>query len=68
MDELIDSKILPHGSYSANDRRLQAQSFEKRAPHHRLGTGTFLIVTLLPSLGLWAGIWAVVTSLFSASL
>jgi hypothetical protein len=62
----MDSKIRPHGAYSANDRRLQAQSFEKRAPHHRLGTGAFLIVTLLLSLGLWAGIWGALASLLSA--
>jgi len=57
MGGLMDSKILPHGAYPVNDHRLQAQSFEKRAPHHRLGTGVFLIMTLLLSLGLWAGIW-----------
>jgi hypothetical protein len=62
----MDSKIRPHGAYSANDRRLQAQSFEKHAPHHRLGTGAFLIVTLLLSLGLWAGIWGALASLLSA--
>jgi hypothetical protein len=67
MDELMDSKILPQGADSANDRRLQALSFEKGAPRHRLGTGAFLIVTLLLSLGLWAGIWGVIALLFSSA-
>jgi hypothetical protein len=68
MDGLMDSKILSQGAYSVNDRRLPAQPFERPAPHHRLDTGAYLIVTVLLSLGIWAGIWAVVASLFSASL
>ena len=62
------SKILSQGAYSVNDRRLLARSFQRPAPHNRLDTGAYLILTVLLSLGIWAGIWAVVTSLFSASL
>jgi hypothetical protein len=55
----MDGKVVSLGAYSVNDRTLPAQPFEKRAPHHRLGTGASLIVTVLLSLGVWATIWGV---------
>jgi hypothetical protein len=66
MEGLMNGKVLSLGAYSVNDRTLPAQPFEKRAPHHRLGTGASLIVTVLLSLGVWATIWGAVTSLLSA--
>jgi hypothetical protein len=62
----VDSKIRAQGAYSGNDWRLVAQLFEKRASDHRLDTGSYLIVTVLLSLGVWATIWGAVTSLLSA--
>jgi hypothetical protein len=58
--ELVDSKTVLHDAYSVDDRWLPAQSFRKRAPHHRLGTGATLIVVSLLSLGVWAAIWGAV--------
>jgi hypothetical protein len=66
--ELVDSKILLHDAFSVDDRRPPAQRFGKRATHHRLGTGTTLILVSLLSLGVWAVIWGAVASLFSAAL
>ena len=66
--ELVDSKVVLHDSQSVDDRWLPAQSFGKRAPHDRLGTGAALIVVSFLSLGVWAAIWAAVASLFSAAL
>jgi hypothetical protein len=68
MDRLMDSKILSQGAYPVNDRRLLAQPFERPAPHHRLDTGAYLIVTVLLSLGIWAAIWGAVASLFAAAV
>jgi hypothetical protein len=54
----VDNNNRSQGAYSGNDRRLPAQPpFERPAPHHRLDTGAYLIVTVLLSLGLWATIW-----------
>ena len=53
----MDNNNRSQGAYAGNDRRLPAQPFERRAPHHRLDTGAYLIVTVLLSLGLWATIW-----------
>jgi hypothetical protein len=64
MEGLTDIKILSQGAYSVKDHKLPAQLFGNRVPDHRLDTGAYLIVTVLLSLGLWAA----VTSLFSASL
>jgi hypothetical protein len=66
--ELVDSKIVLHDAYSVDDRWPPAQSFGRRAPHHRLGTGAALIVVSFLSLGVWAAIWGAVASLFSAAL
>jgi len=67
MGGLMDSKILSHGAYSADDCTLLVQPFGKRAPDHRLDTGAYLIMTVLLSLGVWAAIWGAVASLFSAA-
>jgi hypothetical protein len=65
---LADSKIRLESSYSVNDWRRLAEQFEKHAPYGRPNIGASLIMTLLLSLGLWAGIWGVVASLASALL
>jgi len=64
----VVSKIVLHDAHSVDDRWLPAQSFGKRAPHDRLGTGAALIVVSFLSLGFWAAIWGAVASLFSAAL
>ena len=48
--------------------RCRAEPSERRALYDRLGTGTYLTVISLLSLGIWAGIWAAVASLASAAL
>jgi hypothetical protein len=65
MEGLVDNNNRSQGAYSGNDWRLVAQPFEKRPSDHRLDTGSYLIVTVLLSLGIWATIWGAVTSLFS---
>jgi hypothetical protein len=60
---LVDSEIRLHIAYTAKDWRLPAELLQKRAPDDRPDTGPTLIVTLLLSLPLWAGIWGVVGSL-----
>jgi hypothetical protein len=64
----VDNNNRSHGAYSRNDWRLVAQPFEKRASDHRLDTGSYLILTALLSLGIWAAIWGAVTSLSSVAL
>jgi hypothetical protein len=64
----VESKIRSHGAYFVNDWRLWAQPFEEITSHDRPGTGPYLVLISLLSLGLWAGIWGAVASLFSASL
>ena len=68
MEGLVDSKIRSHSAYSANDWRLAAQPFEEPASGNRPHTDLTLIVTLLLSLALWAGVWGVVSSLASTVL
>ena len=53
----MDSKIRSHVGYS--DWTLTTEPSERRAPYDRPDTGAYLIVILLLSLGIWAGIWAV---------
>jgi hypothetical protein len=65
MEGLMDGKVLSPGAYSVSNRTLPAQPFEKHAP--RLDTGAYLIMTVLLSLGVWAAIWGVIASLFSAA-
>ena len=62
----MESKIRLHGDYSI--WTLPAEPSERRALYDRLGTGTYLTVISLLSLGIWAGIWAAVASLASAAL
>jgi len=57
----VDSNIRSQHAYSVNDWRLPA-------PYDRADRGADLIVISLLSLGLWAGIWAVVASLAAAVL
>ena len=65
MEELMDSTIPSEGAY-VDDRRLWAQPFGARGPHHRQDMGASLIVVLLLSLGLWAAIWGAVSSVSAA--
>jgi len=62
---LVDSEIRSHSACSAKDWRLPAQSFEEA---DQPNAGPTLIVTLLLSLALWAGIWGIVSSLASTVL
>ena len=64
----MDNKIRSHSGYSANDWRLPAELFEKRASHGRPDIGASLVMTLLLSLGLWAALWGAVASLSAAAL
>jgi hypothetical protein len=56
------------GTYSSDDRRSLDQLLRKRIPDHRPDTRASLIATLLPSLGLWAGICGATISLASVVL
>ena len=55
--ELVAYRSLLAGTYSSDDWRSLDQLLRKRVPDHRPDTHASLIVTLLLSLGLWAGIW-----------
>jgi hypothetical protein len=63
----VDNNIRSQGAYSGSDWRLLAQLFGKRVFRHRLDMGAYLIVTVLLSLGVWAGIWGAIALLFSAA-
>jgi hypothetical protein len=62
----VDSEIRLRSAYTAKDWRLPAELFQKRTPDDRPDKGPTVIVTLLLSLGLGAGIWGAVISLVSA--
>ena len=64
----MNSRIPWKGSYLVDPRRQPVQPLGERALHPRLDRAASLILILLLSLGLWAGIWAVVASLASAVL
>ena len=55
--ELVARRSLLKGTYFPTDRRPPAEPFEKRALYVRPGTGAYLIVILLLSLGIWWVIW-----------
>jgi hypothetical protein len=63
----VQSKIRSHGACFVNDWRLSAEPFEEITSYDRPGTGSYLVLISLLSLGLWAAIWGVVASLFSAT-
>ena len=54
MGRLLNGKIRLHGAYSANDWRLPAELFEKRARDDQRETGAYLLETSLLPLRLWA--------------
>jgi hypothetical protein len=64
--ELVAHNSLLPGIYSLDDRWSAERSLGKRASDHRPDAPTYLIVTVLLSLGIWAAIWGAVASLFSA--
>jgi len=64
----VESKIRSHGAYFATDWRLWAEPFEDITSYDQAGTGSYLVLISLLSLGLWAAIWGAVASLFSATL
>jgi hypothetical protein len=68
MEGLVESEIRSLGAYFVNDWRLAAAPFEKISPYDKPDTGVCLALISLLSLGLWAAIWGVVASLFSATL
>lgn len=61
--ELVAYRSFLAGTYSSDDRRSLDQLLRKRVPDHRPDTRASLIVTLLLSLGLCAGIWGALSSL-----
>ena len=68
MAGLVESKIRSRGGYLINDWRLWAKPFQGISSDDRPDTGAYLVLISLLSLGLWAAIWGVVASLFSATL
>jgi hypothetical protein len=66
--ELVAHSSLLAGTYSLDDRWSAERPLGKRASDYRPDAPAYLIVTVLLSLGIWAAIWAAVTSLLSASL
>jgi hypothetical protein len=61
--ELVAHNSLLPGTYSLDDRWSAERPLGKRASDHRPDAPTYLIVTVLLSLGLWAAIWGTVASL-----
>ena len=64
-EELVDSKVLLEGAYSA-DQRSAVRWIGERTPNH-WSDGASLTIALLLSLGFWAAIWEAVASLASAA-
>jgi hypothetical protein len=64
--ELVDSKVLLEGAYSA-DKRSAVRWIRDNTPS-QWSDGASLTIVLLLSLGFWAAIWQAVASLASASL
>jgi hypothetical protein len=64
--ELVDSKVLMKGAYSANRR--SAVRWTRDDTHIPWSDLASLTVVLLLSLGVWAAIWEAVASLASAVL
>lgn len=63
----MDSDIISEQTYSVGERRLRYRLLPRdrsaRRANHRLSRGSSLVVISLFSLGLWAAISAVVSSL-----
>jgi hypothetical protein len=62
---MLDRKVLLGGGYS-EDAWPSPRPLWERALHPRLSPLSSLVVILLLSFGLWAAIWATLTSLASA--
>jgi hypothetical protein len=72
MEELVDGNVVSECDYSADDRDppVGLSSSDRSTPEaaQPLSKGVPLIAIVLFSLGLWAGIWAVFSSLVSLVL
>ena len=56
----MESKIRLLGAYFVHDWKLSAEPFEEIISNDRPGTGSYLALISLLSLGLWAAIWGAV--------
>ena len=65
---VLHSKIPSEGSHSAADWSSPGDLFGSDALDDRLDADASLIVVMALSVGLWAAIWWVVASLFSATV
>ena len=69
MEQLRDSYLVPESTYSARDRNPRVSRPPSRQPPlkapARISPGMSVSLILLSSLGLWAAIWAAVSSLLS---
>ena len=65
-EELMDSRILLKGAYSADPKSV-VRWIEERTPD-QWSDGASLTTVLLLSLGLWGAVWQVIASLASAVL
>ena len=65
---VLHGKIPSEGSYSAADWSSPGDLFGNGALDDRLDADASLIVVIALSVGLWAAIWWVVASLFSATV
>ena len=64
----MESNIRSHGACLANDGRVPGAPFEKISSYNKPDTGVCLVLVSLLSLGLWAAIWAALSSLASTTL